>query len=97
MWPPFTPVGDTVAITCNNTPTAVSGTLAPLGEAHSVRVFNSGTVPVFIRLRGTGASSVDIPMGIGSTDLFMYEGTSISAISSTTTSAVVYFTPGRGE
>jgi hypothetical protein len=60
---PFAPMpGSTTKITANATPTSVSGNLAAPGAATRIRVFNAGTVFVFLRLSTSGPAPVVEPM-----------------------------------
>lgn len=108
---PFAPllasatVGATVKVVANNTPTSVAGTLVNTAtrQASSVRVYNAGTVLVFVRVSGEAAptaTAADIPLGAGQSIIVqnpVAAGTAgLAVLSSTTTACDVYFTPGEG-
>jgi hypothetical protein len=109
---PFTPLqaangtaGLTVKVTANATPTSVSGSLALTSvlNANNIRVYNSGTKLVFVRVSAEAtpsAAATDIPLGPGEVRIVqspVSNGTvGLAALSSTTTACDVYFTPGEG-
>lgn len=67
----------------------------------AVRVFNSGTVPVFIEFSSSGAPAVaaittSIPIAPGYTDIFEKGLNDVVTAITGTGTATVYFTPGDG-
>lgn len=108
---PFSPAqtaagtaGRTVKVTANNTPTSVAGSLVCSAalRASTIRIHNIGTVLAFARVTGEAipvATAADIPIAAGTSIVIanpVAEGTAgLAAISSTTTSCDVYFTPGE--
>lgn len=109
MNPLFTPTsgatqGNSVKVTANNTPTSVPGSVdCTTQPANSMRVFNAGTVAVFVRLSKEAtpvATNKDIPLAAGAAIAVMNPVsnglTGVAVLSSTTTSADVFFTPGVG-
>lgn len=106
---PFSPTtgptaGRTVAVVANATPTSVPGSLnCTTFNANNVLVTNSGTVLVFVRMSGEAtpvATAADIPLAPGASKILsnaVPNGVSgLAVLSSTTTAATVYFTPGEG-
>jgi acetyl-CoA acetyltransferase len=108
--PAFKPAG--VAVTVNASFTTSSSTLQlPLGAkqgARHLRIYNSGTVTVFIEFGGSGmtaavASAMPIPAGeVEIVSLVPFENPSnldgplfVAGITSSG-SATLYFTPGEG-
>lgn len=91
----FSPGGATVKVTANNTPIAVNGVIGT-GIGNTLRVVNTGTILVYVKLNGNTATATDIPMLPGTVETFMFGGTAVSVLSSTTTSADIYFTQGEG-
>ena len=108
---PFSPcstatAGQTVKVAANATPTSVAGSIAAAvsQNAASIAVTNTGSVLVFVRLSAEAAptaTAADVPMLPGSKEVFSNpnpEGIiGLAALSSTTTAADVYFTPGQGQ
>lgn len=105
---PFTPnitasLGKTVLVVADATPASVPGTI-PAVQSDRVRVYNDGTVTVFVRITNEAipvASSLDVPIATKQAVMLMHPKpgsvVGIAAKSSTTTAANVYFTPGFGE
>lgn len=104
---PFSPAtgataGKTVKVTANNTPTSVAGTLnCAASPSNNVLVTNNGTIVVFVRLSAEAAptaTAADVPIPAGQSRMLQNPVpngvTGLAALSSTTTSADVYFTPG---
>lgn len=96
--------GNTVAVVANATPTSVAGSLdSTTFPANNVLVTNSGTVLVFVRMSNEAtpvATAADIPLPGGTSRVLANTvptgKTGLAVLSSTTTSATVYFTPGEG-
>lgn len=108
---PFSPlqasatVGASVKVTGNATPTSVPGSLSLSNSrpANVIRIFNAGTVLVFVRVSAEAtpvATNADIPLGAGGSITIQNPVTNgvagLAVLSSTTTAADVYFTPGEG-
>lgn len=99
-----TTTGKTVKVTANATPSSVSGSLDCTNlVANSVLVTNAGSVLVFVRMSNEAtptATAADIPMLGNSSRMFTnpvpFGTLGLAVISSTTTAADVYFTPGAG-
>lgn len=105
----FTPttgatVGNTVKVTANNTPTSVAGTIAKTATGNTIRVFNNGTIPIYVRISIEAtptATNADVLMAAGAVETFASPGGSgaavgLAVLSTTVTSGDVYFTPGYG-
>jgi len=97
--------GATVKVTGNATPTSVPGTLVLTAtkQANNIRVYNAGTVLAYVRLSGEAtpaATAADIPVAAGTAVIVenpVQQGTvGLAVLSSATTAADVYFTPGEG-
>lgn len=96
--------GKAVKVTANNTPSSVASTIAAASSVGAnIRVTNTGTVLVFVRISGEAAptaTAADIAMLAGSTEVFMNPNpggiVGIAALSSTTTACDVYFLCGEG-
>lgn len=108
---PFTPLqasstaGKSVKVTGNATPSSVAGTLTltPQLQANNILVTNAGSVLVFVRVSAEAtptATNADIPLAAGQSRIIqnpVQQGTvGLAVLSSTTTAADVYFTPGEG-
>lgn len=97
--PAFSPeAGKTVNISASNVSANVQvRTNANAHERHC-RVFNSGSVTVFIATGPTGltaSATTDMPLAAGATEIIAMAGDFAAAITSSGTSTV-YFTPGEG-
>lgn len=97
MGTPFTP-GATTPVSCSVT--TANGAFSGTGK--TVRIYNSGAVPVFFKLvtssAGTAATT-DTPIGAGVTETFTRDPgshTHIAAITASST-ATLYATVGDGE
>jgi hypothetical protein len=98
---PFTPNagGDSTVTIAAISASATSGTLVGQSNSgqESIRVYNSGLVPVFINIGGTATAAASMPIAPGSVELFgLGSGqTTVSAITASG-SATLYVTTGRG-
>lgn len=105
----FSPVngataGKSVKVTANSNPTSVASTIAAAASnAANIRVTNTGTVLVFVRISTEAtpaASNADIAMLAGSTEVFMNPNpggvVGIAVLSSAATACDVYFLCGEG-
>ena len=106
---PFSPItgataGKTVKVTGNATPTSVAGTVdCTSNPANNIRVYNDGTVLVFVRATAEAtpaATNADIPLATKASIVIanpVANGkTGVAVLSSTASSNDVYFTPGEG-
>ena len=78
--------------------TTSSGNVA-VNVRGQVRVYNSGTVPVFINLATgnsiTASTTADVPIAPGTVEVLTGVGDHIAGITASG-SATIYFTPGAG-
>ena len=92
--PAFLP-GPTVSLSATTSSSSISlGT-----QARTVRVYNAGSVAVFIKFGNTSATAAttDLPIAPGSVEAFDTRKADIVAGSTASGSATVYFTVGEGE
>ncbi len=106
---PFSPAststaGLTVKVSANATPTSVSGSIPATSSYSAIVVTNTGTVLVFVRLSAETtptATATDYPLLPGTqitlTNPCAGARVGLAVLSSTTTAADIYFTPGEGE
>lgn len=100
---PFQPNagGDSTVTIAATSASATSGTLTGQSNSgqESIRVYNSGLVPVFIKIGTSPTATVaaSMPIAPGSVELFGI-GSADSAVSAITASgtATIYITTGRG-
>jgi hypothetical protein len=96
MSDPFQPMpGKSTSIPAN----ATSASASVPADAKSLRIYNAGTVPVFIRWgRGSQtAVTTDMALAPGSVELFYKGAADTVAAICASGSATVYLTPGAGE
>ena len=89
-----------VAATVNLAATTASSRVQvqPSHQSRHVRIFNSGTVTVFIEAGDstiTASASTGMPIAAGTVEIISAPSGYIAAITSTGT-ATLYFTPGEG-
>jgi hypothetical protein len=93
---PFQPGGPTVTLAVTATTAKVQ--VQPSGNNKSIRVFNSGTVPVFIACGDsaiTATTAAGMPIAPGTVEIIGCTVTHIAGIAASGT-ASVYLTPGNG-
>ena len=99
----FSYVAPTVSINASTTSGRVALTAIPVSNpsgGEEVRVYNSGTVPVFIEF-GTDAviatNPSSVPIAPGTVEVFKVDSvdTHVAAVAASGT-AIIYFTTGRG-
>ena len=96
---PFSSVGNTVNISA--TVASANVALAAAGGTRNVRVYNDGSVAVFINFGTsnsvTASASTSIPVAPGSTQIFSVPGeqTHVAAVTGSST-GTIYFTSGYG-
>ena len=92
------PLAFTPGSTVNIAATTSTGNVT-LGIGAVVRVYNAGTVPVFIKfgIAGVTAATTDMPIPPGIVEVFTEPSgaTTVAAITASGT-ATVYFTSGQG-
>lgn len=107
---PFSPLnvsnaGLGVKVTANSSPTSVPGSLVLTAQtpANIIRVFNNGTVLVFVRMSAEAtpvATAKDVQLGPAQTIMMQNpvpSGTAgLAVLSSAATACDVYFSPGEG-
>jgi len=103
----FTPTGNTVIFTANTTaPTPVQAVSNTLG-GNQYRILNSGTVTVFMGVGSTSAASTSnaavitttgtaIPILAGTDEILTFTPNAYFTGITSSSTAVVYITPGDG-
>lgn len=104
---PFTPTGNSVVFTAATTaPTPVQAVSTTLG-GNQYRVLNAGSVTVFLGVGGTAAvanaaavvvssSNAAIPLLAGTDEILTFQPNAYFTGVTSSSSAVVYITPGDG-
>jgi hypothetical protein len=96
---PFHPAGDTVNLAVSTSTGNVQIISDTIPIFHSVRIYNSGSVTVFVSFGDTNSitalTTTGMPIPAGNTEVFGISEGYIAAISASG-SGTIYITPGDG-
>lgn len=93
-YPAFDP-GPTTTISATTSSAATTLTGAPQSGPYQVRIYNSGTVVVFLRI-GATATTGDIPLAPGVPEVFTLDNGQVISTITASGAATVYATVGNG-